>query len=66
MSRRTYTRWVCPTCGEDTSSAGVAKVNHQRKHVREGRLDEYVAPDGRAAFLPASSPHPGGRYRRKS
>ena len=41
MSRSAYGKWECNICGRIISFAGFARVNHQRKHVREGLLIEH-------------------------
>lgn len=37
---RTYSRWKCWICKKTMSNNGLAKINHCRKHVREGLLIE--------------------------
>lgn len=37
---RTYSKFQCPVCFEEMSNNGLAKTNHCRKHVREGRMIE--------------------------
>jgi hypothetical protein len=38
---RTYSRRKCYVCGKVHSVNGLARVNHMRKHVREGIMEEY-------------------------
>jgi hypothetical protein len=37
---RTYSTIKCYVCGKEHSMNGLARVNHLRKHVREGILEE--------------------------
>jgi len=37
---RVYGRWECPVCRRTMSSNGLARTNHCRKHVREGKMVE--------------------------
>jgi len=42
MSRSSYSRMNCFVCGKEMSSNGLARTNHFRKHVREGKMREVV------------------------
>lgn len=44
MARR-YSKTWCPVCKERVSRSGLAFVAHMRKHVREGRAEEFLKPD---------------------
>ena len=37
---RAYSLTNCPVCGKQISTNGLARTNHYRKHVREGRMTE--------------------------
>lgn len=48
---RTYSRTNCFWCGKRHSQNGLARINHLRKHVRQGFLSEYKDVDGYIHFV---------------
>lgn len=48
---RTYSRWECPVCKRTMSANGLARTNHCRKHVREGKMVEQRIPLKKYPYL---------------